>query len=117
GTEEGLTEIVRAAEECINELAGLPEFMSMPMTILTKAFCRFFFGDAREALAQLKNVQELSTGHANWAQLALINSGMGISNHFLGRLVDAHASYSAALELLKKVGDDARVSTVAANLC
>ncbi|MEX2157627.1 MAG: AAA family ATPase [Gemmatimonadales bacterium] len=117
GTEEGLTDLVRAAEKGIEEFAGIAGLITMPMTILTKAFCRFFFGDALEALHHLQSVERLSSNRANWAQLALINSGIGIANHFLGRFGDAYSAYSTALDLVRKVGDDARVCTVASNLC
>ena len=116
GTEEGLTDLVRTTEEGIHQLAGSIDISAMPMAIMTKAFCRFFFRDPSEALRHLHGLKRISDD-ANAAQLAFIHTGIGISSHFLGRFEDAYISNSLALDLLRKVGDDARISSVAANLC
>jgi len=115
GTEEGLTELVRTTEEGIHQLARSRDIAAMPMAIMTKAFCRFFFRDPSEALNHLYSLKRISD--ANAAQLAFIHTGIAISSHFLGRFEDAYISNSLALDLLRKVGDDARISSVAANLC
>jgi tetratricopeptide (TPR) repeat protein len=117
GTEEGLTELVHAAEAGIQELASTVDIDAMPMAILTKAFCRFFFWDPTASLSYLKRVEQLGSYQANAAHLAFIHSGVGISNFFLCRFEDAYTAFLRALELARKVGDDARVSQIAANLC
>ena len=117
GTEEGLIEIVHAAEEGIKELAQRADIGTIPMAILTKAFCRFFLGDPHAALLHLHSFQRISLPKANAAQLAFIHSGIGIASHFVGRFDDSLQAYFAALDLSKRVGDDSRVCTIAANLC
>jgi tetratricopeptide (TPR) repeat protein len=117
GTEEGLIDLLETAESGVQELAGLAELDKLPMAILAKAYCRFFLGDPSEARSQLQSVLRISKANANAAQLALIHSGLGITNHFLGRFEEAYQEHLAALDLTKKVGDDSRVCTIAANLC
>jgi len=117
GTEEGLSNLIRAAEEGIDALAETTDITKIPIAITTKAFCRFSLGDPKEAFEQLQHYLQLSSASANAAELAFIHSGMGIASHFLGRPDDAVRALSFALELDKRVGDDARVSIIAANLC
>lgn len=117
GTEEGLTELVEVAERGVEELSTHPGFCSMPMTTLTKAYCRVFYSDLRGALDCLESTPAIRSLTANLAQSAFVHSGIGLTNHFLGRFDVAYEAYRTALELLQKVGDDARVSVMAANLC
>jgi hypothetical protein len=49
--------------------------------------------------------------------MAFIYSGMGLSSLILCKLREAVEFYSMAFELSKKVGDDARLSLMASNLC
>jgi len=117
GTEEGLRDLVQAAESGIDELATNVDLRRMPMATLTKAFCRFFFLDYEEALSHLGTAAELHAGRANAAQLAIRFSAIGIANYFLGRLANAYDAFASALAFARKVGDDYRVSQVASNLC
>jgi tetratricopeptide (TPR) repeat protein len=117
GTEEGLSNLIRAAEEGIDALTKTIDITKVPMGILTKAFCRFSLGYPRDALQQLQRYLQVSSPKANAAELAFLHSGMGIASHFLGRIDDALHSHSVAFNLAKRVGDDARVSIIAANLC
>jgi len=65
----------------------------------------------------LEIIARLRSGKVNTAQLTYIYSGIGIANTFIGRFETACAAYTEALNLAKKVGDDTRVSQIAANLC
>jgi len=117
GTEEGVSEIVRVAEHEVEQLATSGDIVTQPMAILTRGYCRFFFRDLRTALECLNSYKDISSLKANMAQIAFVYSGIGITNHFMGRFDDGVRAHLAALELTKKVGDDARVSTIGANLC
>jgi len=117
GSEEGSTDLIRIAEAGIRELGESKEIEDLPMAILTKAFCRFSLCDPRGALPHLEAIARLRSGKMNKAQLTYIYSGMGIANTFLGRFEIACAAYTEALSLAKEVGDDTRVSQIAANLC
>ena len=117
GTEEGLSSLIRAAEDGIDALAKKTDITMIPMAITTKAFCRFSLGDPQEASQQLQQYLQVSSAKSNAAELAFIHSGMGIASHFLGRFDDAVRSLSIALNLDRRVGDDARVSIIASNLC
>ena len=117
GTEEGLSNLIRAAEEGIDALAKTTDITKIPMAITTKAFCRFSLGDPKEAFQQLEHYLQVGSANVNAAELAFVHSGMGIASNFLGRLDDAVLSLTIALNLDKGVGDDARVSIIASNLC
>jgi len=117
GTEEGQVELLESAEEGVADLAMTANVDKVPMAGLTKAYCRFFLGDPDGARIRLKNMLRTNESHANAAQLALIHSALGIVNHSLARLDEAYQEYQAALDLTRKVGDDARACTIAANLC
>jgi tetratricopeptide (TPR) repeat protein len=117
GTEEGAIDLVQAAEEGVDNLATEVPLDAIPMAMLTKAFCKFFLGDPKEALRRLQRLFEISRHRANPAQLALIHSGLGIASYFLGRLEEACAEYVAALEITRKIGDDSRTCIMASNLC
>jgi len=117
GSEEGSTDLIRAAEAGIRELSESSDIEKLPMAILTKAFCRFSLCDPLGALPHLEIIARLRSGKVNTAQLTYIYSGIGIANSFLGRFETACAAYTEALNLAKKVGDDTRVSQIAANLC
>ncbi len=115
--EEGASELLRTAEDGADELLGSTDVERVPMAILTKAYSRFLLGDPSEARRRLQIALHVSQPRANAAQLALIHSGLGITTYFLGNFEEAYQEYTTALELTRKVGDDARLCTIAANLC
>jgi len=117
GTEEGSTELVDAAELGINELAERTLLDPLPMVVLTKAFCRFFFWDYEAAVSELKTVLQSRSATINVAESCYLYSGMGIAKHFLGRFDDAHEALIKSLNFANRLGDDARASQVASNLC
>jgi len=115
--EEGAADLFKAAEDGADTLLGAEDEERIPMAILAKAYCRFLLGDPGEAKKRLRNVLCISEPKANAAQLALIHSGLGITNYFLCDFEAAYQEYRTALELTRKVGDDSRLCTIAANLC
>jgi DNA-binding SARP family transcriptional activator/tetratricopeptide (TPR) repeat protein len=117
GTEEGMADLVREAESGIHEAEVALGVNSTPMMIVTKAFCRLFLGDAVSALMYLENYLGTTARNPNAAQLSFVHSGIGIANYFMGRFEPAFAAYIRALDLARKVGDDARISIIAANVC
>ncbi|HYT23774.1 MAG TPA: AAA family ATPase, partial [Candidatus Polarisedimenticolia bacterium] len=116
GTEEGQLELLRCADDGVAQLSATTTLDKLPMALLTKAYCRFFLGDPKEARTLLKDVLRTSK-NANAAQRAIIHSGLGLTNVFLGRFEEGYKESLTALEMCRKIGDDARVCTIAANLC
>jgi tetratricopeptide (TPR) repeat protein len=117
GTESGLMELVLTAERGVKELAESVDIRSIPMSILTKAFCSMFLLRPRDALPALLEVSELPECRANLAQLAFIHSAIGLSHTFLCNLQEAQAAFLVCVELARRVGDDSRASNATANLC
>lgn len=115
--EDGTTDLLKTAEAGADELAAKIELRRVPMATLAKAYCRFLLGDPQETERQLRKVLQASGSSANAAQLALIHSGLGISHYSQGQFEEAYREYLIALELTRKVGDDSRLCTTAANLC
>jgi tetratricopeptide (TPR) repeat protein len=117
GSEEGSTELIEEAERGLDQLGEKTDLGTLAMGLLTKAFCRFSLFDPAAALANLDLIVNATFPKSNAARLAFVYSGMGIANHFLGRLEAAGVAFEHALDLARKVGDDARVSQISANLC
>jgi DNA-binding SARP family transcriptional activator len=117
GTEQGLTELVTLAEDGIRQLRDTLDISTMPIAVLTQTFCRLFFLRPAGCLQDLQHTAEVNGRRANAAEMALIYSGVGLVSLALCRLKDAFDAYSTAFELSKKVGDDARVSVMASNIC
>lgn len=117
GTEAGLRELVVAAQDGIRDLPETGDVNVTLIATLTKAFCGFFYMDAQSTLPHLIRVLDLAGAGANPAQLAFTHAGIGMAQYFLGHPREAYNAFALALELWKKVGDDARVSAIASNLC
>jgi DNA-binding SARP family transcriptional activator/tetratricopeptide (TPR) repeat protein len=117
GTEEGSTDLVKAAEAGIDELAERTGGELLPMVVLTKAFCRFFFWDHQAAVSELRRVLDSRSAHINTAELSFLYSGLGIARHFLGQFDDAREALLIALRAAHRIGDDFRASQIASNLC
>jgi DNA-binding SARP family transcriptional activator/tetratricopeptide (TPR) repeat protein len=117
GIDQGVTELVRIAQDGIEELKQKTDIEGLPNAILTRALCKLFFMDHVGSLRDLKSFVARNASRANKAQLALGYSGIGLSLFNLCRLRDAFDAYQNAFELTKQMGDDARLSTMAANIC
>ena len=117
GSEEGITELIHAAERGIEKLGATTNIATLPMATVTKAFCRFYLDDPRGALGYLQIVANTASPKANAAHLAFVHSGIGMANLFLCDFEAACNAFMTALEFARKVGDDTRVSQIATNLC
>ncbi|MGH8543219.1 MAG: ATP-binding protein [Gammaproteobacteria bacterium] len=114
---EGMTELVDIAEREVDDLTRTVDVHTIPIALLTKAFCRFFFLDPAQTLAHLGDLLALRPQKLNPAELALVYSGIGIAYGVLARFVNACDAFTTALTYAKRVGDDSRISQIASNLC
>ncbi len=117
GTDQGLTDLVLLAQNGIEDLKEKVDINTLPMAVLTQAFCRIFFLDFTSCLRDLRSAVEQNEWKANSAQTALAYSGMALAFFTLCRMEASFDAYQKALELTKRVGDDARMSVLAANVC
>ncbi len=117
GTEQGLTELVSLAEDGIRQLRETVDISTMPLAVLTETLCRLFFLRPVGCLRELQHTAEINSRRANAAEMAWIYSGVGLVSMILCRFRDSFDAYLQAFELSKKVGDDARMSTLASNIC
>ena len=117
GTEAGLIELVTTAQTGIEELGPSDDVNIMRTMSLTTAFCNLFLLKPGEALLNLRRAAELSTRESNKALLAYILAAVGASLTLLARLPEACTALLQALDLARKVGDDAKAALIASNLC
>ena len=117
GVDEGLTELVTLAENGINDLKQTANIATMPVAILTQGFCRMFFLDPAGCLRDLQKAIQEEAWKSNAAEMAFIYSGIALASFLLCRMEDSIEAYSTAFELTKQVGDDARMSVLASNIC
>ena len=76
-----------------------------------------FFLDPAGCLRDLQKAIHENTWKSNAAEMALIYSGIALASFTLCRMEESVEAYSTAFELTKQVGDDARMSVLASNLC
>ena len=117
GTDQGLTELVTIAQDGIRGLEQTADIGDLPTAVLTKAVCRMFFHDYAGCLDDLQSFVARNKCQANAAQMALVHSGLGLALCILCRMEESFEAYKAAFELTKQVGDDSRMSVLAANVC
>jgi hypothetical protein len=118
GTEQGVTKLVDIAEQGIRELAKSIDISTIPLALVTEAFCRLYrMDDTSELLTHLRKSVQANASTANAAEMAFSYSAMGFAllNHCCFK--EAIDAYLLAFELSKKVGDDARMSVMASNIC
>jgi tetratricopeptide (TPR) repeat protein len=88
-----------------------------PILHYAKAYCDFFFYEPQAAAAELdRAIALLEQGH-DPVQLALVYNGYGMCMHDLCKFDAGYDAFSKALELYRRIGDDARAAVVASNIC
>jgi DNA-binding SARP family transcriptional activator/predicted ATPase len=118
GTEAGLTELVLAAQAGVDELTETADNRSTIMVNLTRGFCSLSLLESSAALHSLqKAAQAAAARDSNRAVLSYVLCGVALALTYLGHLKDARKTFLNALELARRVGDDARASMINANLC
>ena len=117
GTEQGVTQLVSIAEEGIRDLRKRADIRLMPIAFVTHAFCRMFRMDFVDFLRDLEKALKENSFTANAAQMSFIHSAMALACLNLCRFNEGFESYTAAFMLSQKVGDDARMSLLASNIC
>jgi tetratricopeptide (TPR) repeat protein len=118
GTEAGLMDLVLTAQTGLKELGDLTDVNASLMANFTKGFCDLFLREPAKALIGFHEAARLGAAdRANKAFLSFAYSGIGISHLYLCQLAEARRAFLYALDEAKRVGDDARVCTMATNLC
>ncbi len=118
GTEAGLSDLVLTAQAGVQQLGELTEINASLMANFTKGFCDLFLLESAKALSSFREAARLGAAdRANKALLSFAYSGIGIALLYLCQLGEARKAFLHALKLARTVGDDARASTMATNLC
>ena len=118
GTEAGLSDLVLTAQRGLDQLGELTDINASLMATFTKGFCDLFLLESTRALSSFRESARLGAAdRANKALLSFAYSGIGIALLYLCRLNEAQEAFLHALKLARMVGDDARASTMASNLC
>jgi tetratricopeptide (TPR) repeat protein len=115
GSESGRPDLLATARDESRRLAEETGPKCSPMILLTQAFCKLHLQDPGGSLADLRSI--LACGEQHPALLSLTYSGIGIAQLYLCELTGAYDATMKAIEVTRRLGDDARVSTLNANLC
>ena len=118
GAEAGLTNLVLTALNGLERVNESTDINSSVMANVTKGFCNLFLLEPVKALSSLREAARL--GALNGASRALLTftySGIGMTHLYCCEFGEAREVFLHALELARRVGDDARASVMAANLC
>jgi tetratricopeptide (TPR) repeat protein len=117
GGEAGLTDLVLTAQTGLQHLGDVTDINSALTANLTMGLCDWILFEPAKALFSLREAARLGAAdRASKTLLSLIYSGIGAAQLFLCHLADARKALLHALDLARKVGDDARASTMATNL-
>jgi tetratricopeptide (TPR) repeat protein len=115
GSESGLKDLLTTARDESRRLRELTGPSCSPMVLLTQAFCKLNLQDPSGALDDLQTILDGAERHP--ALLSMTYSGVGMAQTFLCNLEKAHDAFARGIEVTRRLGDDARASTLAANLC
>jgi len=115
GSESGHPDLLATARDESRRLAEDTGPQCPPMILLTQAFCKLHLQDPGGSLTDLRSI--LARGEHHPALLSLTYSGIGIAELYLCELREAYDATMRAIEVTRRLGDDARVSTLSANLC
>jgi tetratricopeptide (TPR) repeat protein len=118
GTEAGLTDLVLTAQGGLQQLGELTDINASLGANFTRGFCELLLLEPTKALSSFREAARLGAAdRANKAFLSFAYSGIGIALLYLCHLAQARKAFLTALEHARRVGDDARVSIMATNLC
>jgi len=117
GSEQGVGRLIDIAESGVRELAKRADVDRIPVAAITRSFCRVIRMDWLECIEELRNTMHRADSTANASELALMHSALSLAFLNLCRLDECLEECVAAFELSKRVGDDARMSVLASNVC
>jgi len=117
GCEVGDEERVKDAEGRVRELLVLPRAQELPSVHYVLAYCHYFSYDVLQAAKCLERTISLLSSQESAIDLFQAYVGYGACLHYScepKRAIDANMT---AISLARRMGDDARASDVATNLC
>jgi DNA-binding SARP family transcriptional activator len=117
GAEFGDEDRVRSALNDLLRMSEDPGGAENPVVLHALGFCYVFFFELGLASKYLERAINVSKQSSDGVLLNYAYNGYGIAKQFLCEFGPAEAAYLAGIDLAKKMGDDSRVSIIAANLC
>jgi len=118
GAEAGLTDLVLIALADVEPVCACTDVNASLMARVSKGFCNLFLLEPTAALASLREAAQLGAlEDANKALMSFTYSGIGMALLYRCELAEARSVFHHALDIAKRIGDDARASTMAANIC
>ena len=117
GCEVGDEERVKDAEKRVRELLVLQKAQELPSVHYVLAYCHYFSCDVLQAAKCLERTISLLSSQQGAIDLFQAYLGYGVCLHYSCEPRRAVDAYMTAISLARRMGDDARASDVAANLC
>ncbi len=117
GAEIGDEETLLAAYEELKKLVAERAYADLHDAHYAIAFCESALGYAFSAETHIRTALTLIGPDGSVTQLSRIYNGLGAINLQLCKVTEAYDAFSRALQLVNKIGDDSRASTIAANIC
>jgi len=116
GAEFGDEERVRMALNDLLQIAANATGSEDPVVLHALGFCYFFFVELNVASSYLEKAINVAQQASDSVILNYAYNGYGIAKQFLCEFGPAEAAYRAGIDLAKRMGDDSRLSIIAANL-
>jgi len=117
GTSTGEMSRFEEARREVERILEDPASKGLPTAYLTAGYCDFLCDDVESATARVGAALHILSAAPNSVDLARAHNGYAICLQSLLRLDEARTNFTRALEIARKIGDDARASTFASNLC
>jgi DNA-binding SARP family transcriptional activator/tetratricopeptide (TPR) repeat protein len=116
GLESGDEGRVNAARAELQRLVGEPLGKSVPNAWYALGFCEYYAYDLHTACDCVQKAIDVMEHSPNVVALSLAHNALGVCRYSLCEFRRARDSFTEALRLARRMGDDFRISTTAANL-
>jgi pentatricopeptide repeat protein len=117
GVEIGDDEMLKSAYRELAALVNENNSFELHNAHYSIAFCESALGYPVTADRHIRRAIELSGKTGSLTELSRAYNGLGTISLQLCKAAEAYQSFSEALYLANRIGDDSRASTIAANMC
>ncbi len=117
GAEAGDAYRIQAAEQELDGLLADPSTQDLHTAWFARGYCHYVFYDVHSAATYMRKAIALLAASPDYVTLALAHNALGACQYYSCEFAQAFDSLSAALGLVKRMGDDFRYSATASNLC
>jgi tetratricopeptide (TPR) repeat protein len=117
GAESGDEKRIAKARVEITSLLEDGAAAAIPVAHYARGFCEYYSHYPKTAVSALQYARKLLGGEIDQAELSRILTGLAVCEVDLCHFDAAFSSFTQALQLAERIGDDSRASIISANLC